>query len=202
MQRFINDSLIPVDSFVCMTPPEAKQRSLEDLAEELHGYHKRKMELYQTRSAVSEWPSVPANALCKVRLTHGDFHAEAGMDINLKHFAQDLEVRFSGALASCDSEWSGPPSGDDKQALELMPLKGGEEAWKVDVQVWCLIQNNDHDAVEIRVKHIVVKVHGNNSDPMVESWLPVDDIMRCLRLILNKNLEAAIDGNAQNDQDN
>lgn len=69
------------------------------------------------------------------------------------------------------------------------------------VQVWCLmkakaVQLSDGEiarGISISPKRVVFKSCGRDSDPMVESWLPIPDFLHCLKLVLNMKVQESFD---------
>jgi len=215
-EEFATDSLVPLDTFACLPHKDAVVQEgvsmrgrMMELASELVRYNDMRCDAFNEELRNGgppqdyQRPATPKKAFCRVRLTKAEIDTCGGHIFDLSEDSALLEVRLSGlVLVPPTADFCNGPIGDDDFALAVMEHSRDEEQpLKMFVQVWCVIKSqpriegmkgNETAGIEIEVKHLVFRLRDGGSDPMVESWLPVNDLMLCLSLALNRKLKSFI----------
>jgi len=163
-----------------------------------------------------QWPTPPGEAVCRVQLTHAkvlsqdntqlrdpptgnDTALSASDFVKATLSASDFvksrgcEVKFSGGLLFPPRASWKTPATSRTNALSFEQTEK-DDAFMLPFDVWVQIKTVK-DATKRGSYRFVTAVcrRIKTRDPVADSWLPLNDIMKCVELILTKKAEEAMD---------
>jgi len=226
VKNFVEDGLVPTWGYACWRPLDPRRQ--KELVIELKPLNARvnsRMDKKRQKAAISGAPDnsfpkdgdLPLEVVCLVGLWEVEAaFAGDGEDVKQSFdFAQEssLTVKVRGAL-------NFPPGAEPQGAVPKAPKDENDRRWCLKIEVTAVLQvdedesNGDEDGeqedgqtTKLKVKCKKLEIDRTLSDdkdlkgdPMVESWLPVQDILQEIEVMLDNKLQLVIRGLDNKDQ--
>jgi len=215
VHRFVSENLIPVEGFACRSPMDEKRA--KELRNEIKALNMQLKEIAERKNERNRWANdypgdqdtifnnkdIPNEALCRVKLDEADIgDAKQSFDFNQE---SRLELKVRGKLLF-------PPAANFSTKEKGNKKKDEYDSnLVINIEVDTILERaSDGDALDddedttpadgrTRLQVKCVKLHPvrseeNGGDAMIESWLPVPDVLKYIEFLLGDNLQEQIQG--------
>mmetsp|Transcript_37905 Transcript_37905/g.109299 ORF Transcript_37905/g.109299 Transcript_37905/m.109299 type:complete len:251 (-) Transcript_37905:101-853(-) len=206
--QFVEDTLVPAELFTCRRPRDPKRA--KDLKRELKELNDLIMESArkhgQTKGRQADHQhikkqAIPAETICRVWLNKATAEGSFNHRMDLSQAAK-LKVRVYGFLLFPPEVRWYPRHANEPQTQRREDAF--DHRWRLNVEVWLLLEHahaedrrggrgGDQPSLQVKCLHLKVQNEQDfNGDPVVDSWLPSNDILQDIEVVLDAKLHDAV----------